>query len=92
MDYPQLSTQLVQFLAPFLPYLVKGLKLAGQEAARKPGEKAGAEICADNARIRVRLQPTRRVYRKGSCPSAQTASRMIKLKHEPYAGRFALQT
>ena len=43
MDYPQLSTQLVQLLAPFLPYLVKGLKLAGQEAAKKLGEKAGEQ-------------------------------------------------
>jgi hypothetical protein len=43
MDYPQLSAQLVQFLAPFLPYLVKGLKLAGQEAAKKLGEKAGEQ-------------------------------------------------
>jgi len=38
---PQLPAQLVQFLAPFLPYLLKGLKLAGQEAARKLGEKTG---------------------------------------------------
>ncbi len=37
---PQLSAQLVQFLAPFLPSLLEGAKLAGQEAARKPGEKA----------------------------------------------------
>jgi hypothetical protein len=43
MDYPQLSAQLVQFLAPFLPYLVKGLKLAGQEAAKKLGEKTGEQ-------------------------------------------------
>jgi hypothetical protein len=43
MDYPQLSTQLVQFLAPFLPYLLKGLKLAGQEAAKALGEKAGEQ-------------------------------------------------
>jgi len=38
---PQLPAQLVQFLAPFLPYLVKGAKLAGQEAAKALGEKAG---------------------------------------------------
>ncbi|WP_236631268.1 hypothetical protein [Chloroflexus sp. MS-G] len=38
---PQLSTQLVQLLAPFLPYLLKGAKLAGQEAAKKLGEKTG---------------------------------------------------
>ena len=39
----QLPAQLVQFLAPFLPYLVKGVKLAGQEAAKKLGEKAGEQ-------------------------------------------------
>jgi hypothetical protein len=43
MDYPQLSTQLVQFLAPFLPYLLKGLKLAGQEAAKELGEQASEQ-------------------------------------------------
>jgi hypothetical protein len=43
MDYQQLPTQLVQFLAPYLPYLVKGVKLAGQEAAKKLGEKAGEQ-------------------------------------------------
>jgi hypothetical protein len=43
MDYPQLSTQLVQLLAPFLPYLLKGVELAGQEAAKKLGEKAGEQ-------------------------------------------------
>jgi hypothetical protein len=39
----QLPAQLVQFLAPFLPYLLKGLKLAGQEAAKALGEKAGEQ-------------------------------------------------
>jgi hypothetical protein len=43
MDYQQLPAQLVQFLTPFLPYLVKGVKLAGQEAAKKLGEKAGEQ-------------------------------------------------
>ena len=40
---PQLPAQLVQFLARFLPYLVKGVKLSGQEAAKKLGEKAGEQ-------------------------------------------------
>jgi len=40
---PQLPAQLVQFLAPYLSYLVKGLKLAGQEAAKKLGEKASEQ-------------------------------------------------
>jgi len=38
---PQLPSQLVQLLAPYLPYLLKGVKIAGQEAAKKLGEKAG---------------------------------------------------
>ena len=33
----------MQFLAPYLPYLLKGLKLAGQEAAKALGEKAGEQ-------------------------------------------------
>jgi len=40
---PQLPAQLVQLLAPYLPYLVKGIKLAGQEAAKKLGEKASEQ-------------------------------------------------
>ena len=32
---PQLPAQLVQLLAPYLPYLVKGVKLAGQEADKR---------------------------------------------------------
>ena len=40
MDYQQLPAQLVQFLTPFLPYLLKGLKLAGQEAAKKTRRKS----------------------------------------------------
>ena len=40
---PQLPAQLVQILAPYLPYLVEGIKLAGQEAAKKLGEKAGEQ-------------------------------------------------
>jgi hypothetical protein len=39
----QLPAQLVQLLAPFLPYLLKGVELAGQEAAKKLGEKAGEQ-------------------------------------------------
>jgi len=40
---PQLPAQLMQLLAPFLPYLLKGVKLAGQEAAKALGEKAGEQ-------------------------------------------------
>jgi len=34
MDH--LPAQLAQFLVPFLPYLLKGVKLAGQEAVKRP--------------------------------------------------------
>jgi hypothetical protein len=33
----------VQYLVPYLPYLLKGIELAGQETARKLGEKAGEQ-------------------------------------------------
>jgi hypothetical protein len=36
---PHLPAQLAQFLAPYLPYLVKGVKLAGQEAVKSPKAK-----------------------------------------------------
>ena len=36
---PQLPAQLVQFLAPFLPYLLEGAKVAGQEAAKVLGKR-----------------------------------------------------
>ena len=41
MDIQTLAQQITSFLMPFLPYLLKGLKLAGQEAAKSLGEKAG---------------------------------------------------
>jgi hypothetical protein len=57
MDYPQLSTQLVQLLAPFLPHLLKGLKLAGQEAAKKLGEKAGEQGFEQAKTLWEKLRP-----------------------------------
>jgi len=63
MDYQQLPAQLVQYLAPYLPYLVKGLKQAGQEAAKKLGEKAAeggldqAKALWDRLRPKVEVKP-----------------------------------
>jgi len=54
---PQLSTQLVQLLAPFLPYLLKGAKLAGQEAAKKLGEKTGEQGFEQVKALWDRLRP-----------------------------------
>jgi len=54
---PQLPAQLVQFLAPFLPYLLKGVKLAGQEAAKKLGEKAGEQGFEQARALWEKLRP-----------------------------------
>ena len=54
---PQLPAQLVQFLAPFLPYLLKGVKLAGQEAAKKLGEKAGEQSLDHAKALWEKLRP-----------------------------------
>jgi len=54
---PQLPAQLVQLLAPFLPYLLKGVKLAGQEAAKKLGEKAGEQSLDHAKALWEKLRP-----------------------------------
>jgi len=60
---PRLPAQLVQLLAPYLPYLLKGVKLAGHEAARKLGEKADeggfeqAKALWDKLRPKVEARP-----------------------------------
>jgi hypothetical protein len=54
---PQLPAQLVQLLAPYLPYLLKGLKLAGQEAAKKLGEKAGEQGFEQAKTLWEKLRP-----------------------------------
>jgi hypothetical protein len=37
-DFPLLAAQAAPILAPYLPYIIKGLKLAGQEVFKKTGE------------------------------------------------------
>jgi hypothetical protein len=54
---PQLPAQLVQFLAPFLPYLVKGVKLAGQEAAKALGKKVGEQSLDQAKALWEKLRP-----------------------------------
>jgi len=54
---PQLPAQLVQLLAPYLPYLLKGLKLAGQEAAKALGEKAGEQGFEQAKALWEKLRP-----------------------------------
>jgi predicted NACHT family NTPase len=54
---PQLPAQLVQLLALHLPYLLKGLKLAGQEAAGKLGEQASEQAFEQAKALWDKLRP-----------------------------------
>jgi hypothetical protein len=54
---PQLPAQLAQRLAPYLPYLLKGVKLAGQEAAKALGEKAGEQGFEQAKALWEKLRP-----------------------------------
>lgn len=44
LDASQLAKELAPMLLPLLPYLVKGLKISGEELAKALGKKVGEEI------------------------------------------------
>ena len=48
-DLNQTGSQIVEFLVPYPPYIIKGAKVAGQEAAKKLGEKF-SEDCFKQAK------------------------------------------
>jgi len=56
MDPQTLAQQIVSLLAPFLPYLLKGTKLAGKKAAETLGEESIKTLWA-------KLQPHAKVRR-----------------------------
>ena len=64
MDIQTLSQQLLAFLAPFLPYLLK----MGEKAAEETGKKLGAEAWEGATALWTKLQP--KVQAK---PAAQEA-------------------
>ncbi|GEM_PF-406785 len=66
MDIPTLTTQLVPFLAPFLPYLLK----MGERAAEEAGERLGAVAWEKAKALWGKLRP--KVEAK---PAAQEATR-----------------
>lgn len=72
MDVSTLARDVVAFLAPFLPYLVKGVKLAGQEAAKKLGERVSEESLAGAKSLWEKLRP--KVEAK---PAAQEAAQEV---------------
>jgi hypothetical protein len=86
MDVSVLAKDVVAFLAPFLPYLVKGVKLAGQEAAKKLGERFGEESVAQAKSLWERLRP--KVEAK---PTAQEAVQEVAAHPEDEDARAALR-
>ena len=53
----QLSAQIIQILAPYPPYLVKGGKLIGQEALKTFGCKIGEQSLGKNQALWEKLRP-----------------------------------
>lgn len=57
LDASQLAKELSPILIPLLPYLVKGLKISGQELAKALGKKVGEEIPDAIADLWKKLDP-----------------------------------
>ena len=72
MDTPTLAQQLVSFMAPFLPYLLKGGKLAAKKAFETLGEQFSEESWEQAERLWNKLRP--RVETK---PAAREAAQDV---------------
>src|SRR3990170_730199 len=57
VDITQLATQVAAFLAPFLPYLIKGGKIAARKAFEKAGEKFTEETWGRAETLWGKLKP-----------------------------------
>lgn len=57
IDIAQLAAQVAAFLAPFLPYLIKGGKIAAQKAFEKAGEKFTEEAWEQAEKLWGKLKP-----------------------------------
>ena len=55
-DPNEIARQIVQFLAPFLPYLLKAVEKAAEEAGRKLGAAAWEQAQALWARLRPKVE------------------------------------
>ena len=64
-DLDEIARQIVQFLAPFLPYLLK----AGEKAAEEVGRKLGAAAWEQARALWARLRP-----KVEARPAAQVAT------------------
>jgi hypothetical protein len=75
---PQLPAQLVQILAPYLPYLAEGLKLAGQEAAKKLGEKAGEQSLEQAKALWAKLRHKKNVEQVARTAAALPDNQVLR--------------
>jgi hypothetical protein len=81
----QLPAQLVQLLAPYLPYLLKGLKLASQEAAKALGEKAGEQGFEQAKTLWEKLRPKMEARRR-RCPGRPAPATEETARRRPGPG------
>ena len=82
MDIQALAQQLVGFLAPFLPYLLK----AGEEAAGEAGKKFGAEAWEQAKALWAKLRP-----RVEARPAAQEAAQDVAANPQNEGAQAALR-
>jgi len=85
-DLTQTAAQIVQFLAPYLPYLLKGGKLAAKKAFEKMGEQFSEEAWDQakalwgklRARIRARPAAQKAVQEAAAAPNNPDAQAALR--------------
>ncbi|MBK8783150.1 MAG: hypothetical protein IPO22_15385 [Anaerolineales bacterium] len=77
MDIPQLAIDTVKFIAPYLPYLIAGGRLAAKAAIEKTGENFSDAVWNKAAELWEKLKP-----KVDASPSAQSAIEKAARKPE----------
>lgn len=85
-DIGPLAAQIVQFLTPFLPYLLKGGKLASQEAAKALGKEFTDESWMGAKSLWKRLRPKTKIK-----PSVHEAIQEVATNPEDPDAQAALR-
>jgi formylglycine-generating enzyme required for sulfatase activity len=77
MDIPQLAADTAKFIAPYLPYLIAGTKLAAKAAIEKTGENFSDAVWKKAEELWGKLKP-----KVDATPSAQSAIEKAARKPE----------
>jgi hypothetical protein len=86
LDVVVLSKEIVTFLAPFLPYLLKAGEGAAEEAGKKLGEKAGGGAWDKAKALWAKLRP-----KAEAKPAAQEAVEEVAASPKDEDARAALR-